>query len=252
MNGIIRSAGTAGLIIVAGASFGTILGHLAPAGALPACGGNNAAPHAVPYDCIAGPKVIDGTTFSALVHADGTHVTVTIGLLTARTVDTPIRIIHHEGKSGAGGVENGADGVIPAGARTAVLVDSAPCRVGQLDVKAVFIGPGDEAGRIGGPWIDNSPTGGCTTGDTTTTTTVPVSSTTVPPVTTTPTTSRPGSSTSTTKPAPTGPSTTGGTSVAHATALPATGGAPLPALGLALGMLAGGAGLVVASRRRAS
>ena len=46
-------------------------------------------------------------------------------------------------------------GTIPAGATSITLVDSAPCRLGQLDIKAVFTGNGDARGRIGGPWISN-------------------------------------------------------------------------------------------------
>jgi LPXTG-motif cell wall-anchored protein len=127
----------------------------APSGVF--CGGQGATLHPVPWDCDTKVKLINGTGFWAHVHADGIQVTVTIHLLAPRAVDTPCRIVHHEGNSGAGLALDQAQGTVPAGALTLVLVDSVPGRVGQLDIKCVFTGNGEEQGSIGGPGISNGP-----------------------------------------------------------------------------------------------
>jgi hypothetical protein len=223
------------------------------AGAAPNCGGQSAAPQPVPYDCdLPGIDITyQGVTrhFSAHVHADGTHVTVTYLMSTPLPVDVPIRIVHHEGVSGAGLASDSSQGVIPAGAVTATLVDSSPCRDGQLDVKAVFIGNGQSQGRVGGPWIRNGT-------DCTTTTTVPQSSTTslptstsssAPPPTTTPTSTVPSTVGST---APTSPPQSGGGG-ASSTNLPATGSDLLPRA--LIGVVLFGLGAIVLEiKRRAS
>jgi LPXTG-motif cell wall-anchored protein len=237
-----RSILTATGCIVGAGAFGLLAGvNPANGASVPNCGGQSAAEHPVPYDCVS-QKTIDGTTFTASVHADGSHVTVVITLNAPRADDTSARIIHHEGNSGAGGQENTSSGVIPAGATSITLVDSAPCRVGQLDIKAVFTGNGDERGRVGGPWIRN----GTDCMGTTTVVTTPTTS----PVTTSPTSSpitipRSGSS------SPTTPATV---SVPHGTVagnLPATGG-NLTGFYIGAGGIALGVGLLVITRRRAT
>jgi hypothetical protein len=175
------------------------------------CGGQGAAPQPVPYTCtLPGIDItVSGITrhFSAVVSANGTSVTAVItmtgGLL---PVNVPVKIVHHEGISGAGGNEDSAQGFILAGQTTATVVDSSPCRAGQLDVKAVDTSPGSgDKFRIGGPWITNG------TGCMDTQTTVPATTvaSTVPAVTT------PGAPTT----APTVPAT----DASRITALPATG-----------------------------
>ncbi len=214
-------------------------------GATPNCGGQNAAPQPVPYTCnLPGIDITaQGATrhFAAQVHADGNAVTITY-LMTGGVlpVDVPIRIVHHEGISGAGGASDEATGVIPAGKTTATLTDSSPCRAGQLDVKAVDIsnGSGDRF-RVGGPWIQNGT--GCNE-----TTTVPQSSTTVPV---------PPSSTA--PPPASTPGSTPGSSV-ESTAPTSVGGGALPKTGhdntplVLLGVLLVGLGAIVLEVRRRS
>ena len=105
-----------------------------------------------------------------MLHADGQTVTVTYTLLAPRTTDAPIRITHHIGVSGAGGVRSVAEGVIPAGQTTATLVVTTPCFAGQVDIKFVFVLDTQPQGRVGGPWIQNGT--GCTVVTTTTATTI--------------------------------------------------------------------------------
>ena len=226
-----------------------LLIHTDADAAPPNCGGKSAAPQPVPYDCVLPFKLIDGTQFAAAVHASGTSVTVVIALKTPRTVPTPARIVHHEGISGAGGTEDSAQGVIPPGALSITLTDSAPCRAGQLDIKAVFIGNGDANGRVSAPYVTTADNCGTTP---TTTTTVP--GTTVPS-TTVPTTSIPDTSSSVPGSTVPGPTTSRPlSSVPGATssrALPATGRSSTPLVLLAGLFLALG-GLVLTVRRRAS
>jgi len=218
----------------------------------PNCGGQNAAPQPAPYDCVLPPKVIDGTTFAGLVHANGTTVTVTIQIgkvvagkfvpgVGTRTVPTPAAIIHHQDISGAGGPSENASGTIPPGGFQIVLTDSSPCRNGQLDVFVVNTGPNF---RLGGPWIQNGT--GCVA-PTTVATTPPTTA----PGSTTPATSSPG-----TTPAPsTAPSTGGPGATVHAQvvgALPPTGNGP--SLFVRLGVLfliAGAAGVLIGLSRKA-
>jgi LPXTG-motif cell wall-anchored protein len=172
------------------------------------CGGQSAAPQPVPYTCELPGKVMsavapNGQTISrhvsAVLHADGEAVWVVYTMSAPLPVNAPIRIVHHEGISGAGLDSDQSVGVIPAGQTTATLVDSSPCRAGQVDVKFWDItnGSGD-AFRVGGPWITNGTD--CTTPTTTvpgeTTTTVVVTTvTTVPGApTTSPAASAPGTS----------------------------------------------------------
>ena len=69
----------------------------------------------MPYTCTTQTQTIAGSQVFAVLHADGQTVTVTYTLLAPRTTDAPIRITHHIGVSGAGGVRSVAEGVIPAG-----------------------------------------------------------------------------------------------------------------------------------------
>jgi hypothetical protein len=217
--------------------------------AVPNCGGQSAPPQPVPYTCNLPAKAItyQGVTrsFSAVVNADGSRVTVQFVMSAPLPVDVPIRIVHHESISGAGGAENESSGFIFAGQTTATLTDSAPCREGQLDVKAVNTSNGSgDAFRVGGPWIQNG------TGCTVVTTTVPQSSTTVtatsvPSSTVPPPASVPQPTTS----APTVPSVT---SKASGGTLPPTGSSAGP-VWFGLGILVGGLLLLTAAvRRRAS
>lgn len=169
---------------------GLTLAHSGTAGALPNCGGQHAAPHAVPYDCaLPGIDItVGGLTrhFSAVVHANGTNVSVDYlmtlnGQPAPLPVAVPIRITHHDGISGAGLGFDTAAGFIAAGATTATLTDSAPCRAGQLDVMAVVTAPGSgDRFRVGGPWIENG--SGCTDITSTVPATVPTPPTTAPAV----------------------------------------------------------------------
>jgi hypothetical protein len=209
------------------------------------CGGQSAAPQPVPYTCELPGKVMsavapNGQTISrhvsAVLHADGEAVWVVYTMSAPLPVNAPIRIVHHEGISGAGLDSDQSVGVIPAGQTTATLVDSSPCRAGQVDVKFWDItnGSGD-AFRVGGPWITNG------TDCTTPTTTVPGETTTTVVVTTV--TTVPGAPT--TSPAASAPGTS-------SRALPATG-TNINMIGWAFAMIIPGTIIVIlvsASRRR--
>lgn len=220
------------LVAICGSYGALVSGATASAQTPHNCGGQHAAVQPVPYTCV-NARTIDGTLFTAVSHADGTHVTVVITLDAPRAVDTLARIIHHEGKSGMGGVENTSSGTIPAGATSITLVDSAPCRLGQLDIKAVFTGNGDSRGRIGGPWISNG------TDCSTTSTTSPPPATSIvqrpPTSTSTPGVGTPPVSSSTVPVSPVPHGLTG-------SALPATG-IELTLVPLALALVALGRGL---------
>jgi LPXTG-motif cell wall-anchored protein len=226
----------------------SLLIHTAAGAGVPNCGGQGAAPQPVPYTCVLPFKTIDGSEFAAGVQANGNTVVVGFQLKAARQVATPIHIVHHDGISGAGGPESEASGIIPAGALTAVLSVTDPCRAGQLDIKAVFVGNGDAIGRIGGPWIQNGV--GCATSTTTTI----ISGSTVP-ATTAPATSTPDTSSSVPGSTVPGPTTSRPLSSVPGTtssrALPATGRSSAPLVLLAGLFLALG-GLVLTVRRRAS
>lgn len=187
--------------------------------AIPNCGGQDALPQPVPYTCNLPGKDItsQGVTrhFSAQVKVDGTFINVTFlmtlnGVPKALPVDVDILIDHHIGKSGDGGPDATAKGVIPKGQTTATLTVKTPCFEGQLDVFAVDVVTKGDTYRVGGPWIQN---GVCVVPTTTPTTT---------PGSTTPSTTAPQSST-----VPTSvPNTSGGPGVsasARVEALPATG-----------------------------
>jgi LPXTG-motif cell wall-anchored protein len=142
--------------------------ELAGGQSLPSCGGQNAAPQAVPYTCTTKTRLIDGSEVTAVLVANGETVTVTYTLAAPRATDAPIRINHHLGISGGGGPTAIASGVIPAGQTSATLVVTTPCVAGQIDIKFVFVLDSQPEGRVGGPWIENGT--GCTITSTTTTT----------------------------------------------------------------------------------
>ena len=194
-----RDGGFRGLMAGAVVAF-AVVAVLAMAGhsgaqSLPFCGGQNAPPQPVPYTCRTQTQTIDGSQVSAVLHADGTTVTVTYTLVAPRATDAPIRITHHIGVSGAGGTRSVANGVIPAGQTTATLSVTTPCFAGQVDIKFVFVLDTQPQGRVGGPWIENGT--GCTVVTTTTATTIPTTPPTTP---TTPPPSTPPPSTTTAAP----------------------------------------------------
>jgi hypothetical protein len=214
---------------------GAALVVLAPsAHALPACGGQNAAPQPVPYTCVSA-KTIDGTVVTATVTADGHKVTVSYQLATGRATDTPIRIIHHPLVSGSAGVQSEADGVIPAGMQTATLSVATSCRAGQLDIKFLFVLGSQSQGRVGGPWIQNG-------------TNCAPATTVVPTSISVPGSSVASSASTTTTPARVLPATI--TRPRSAGQLPATGGGSPTAALAALFALAGGVTLIVVASRR--
>ena len=238
----------AGLAVLAGSVTAPVC-MTGTASALPNCGGQNAAPQPVPYTCFLPGRDItyQGVTrhFSAVVFADGVHVTVTYTMSAPVPVDVPIRIVHHTGISGAGLGSDQSQGFIPAGQTTATLVDSSPCREGQLDVKAVNTanGSGDNF-RVGGPWIRNGDSCIDTTTIPSSSTTTAVTSSTVPPPSSTPGTRPPVESTApTSRP----PVTSGGGT------LPPTGnGLDIAGVGwLATLVVVAGGYLVHSTRKRA-
>lgn len=201
---------------------------------LPYCGGQDAAPQPVPYRCATKLKLIATRQVWAEVFADGTSVTVTFHVLNPAPVPVPVVIVHHEGNSGAGLALDSAQGVMAPGQADITVVDSSPCRVGQLDIKYAFTGNGQDQGRVGGPWIENGT--GCTD-----TVTVPTS---VPPPSTNG--SAPSSSVATSSPSLVTASPSGGG--ASSQTLPATGGEIW--VGLLLAGLLGSLGFLVLIVRR--
>jgi len=190
----LRATWLGGLLVLIGASVAGMAFLTSPASAAE-CGGNQAIAQ-TPYSCTK-ERVIDGTTFSVVIDATDSTVTVHYSMDAPRPADTPIRVRSHVGISSTTAVPTEVSGVIPAGATTAVL--SVPLSCGQIDVKAVFIGNGDSSGRVVAPYITN----GTNCASVVTTTSTPP--TTTPPTTTPPTTG-PSTSAATTVP-PTGPTT---------------------------------------------
>jgi LPXTG-motif cell wall-anchored protein len=208
------------------------------------CGGNKALPQPTPYTCTIPWRTIDGTRFKVLLVATGAVVTATITLDAPRPIPTPTVIRHHEGKSGDGGAQDSASGIIPPGGLSIRLQDSAPCRDGQADVKAVYIAPGDARGLIGGPWIENGT--GCDTPVTPPTTPTPAAPPAVPP---TIPAAPPGAPPGTPK-RPTPPPANRPPPVPPGDRLPETGRDEGPALGAAVLMLAAGVALLILRGRK--
>ena len=219
-----------------------------PAHAAGNCGGQNALPQPVPYTCnLPGIDITaSGLTrhFSAVLNADGTHVSVQWIMSAPVPAPVPIQMIHHIGISGAGGPETKASGVIPAGQTTATLSVTSPCFAGQVDIWAVSTGPNF---RVGGPWIQNGTGCNATTTVPQSSTTLPVSSTVPPSPTTTPASTVPSTVGST---APASPPQSGGGGGTHSTQIPATGRDASPLI--LLGAVLVGLGLVVLEVRRRS
>ena len=147
--------GVARLVIGVGAVVGLsgALAAMVVAQPLRFCGGQNAPPQPVPYTCRTQLQTIDGSQVSAVLYADGQTVTVTYDLASPRSTDAPIRITHHVGISGNGGLRSRTGGVIPAGQTTATLSVATPCFAGQIDIKFVFVLDIQPHVRVGGPWI---------------------------------------------------------------------------------------------------
>jgi hypothetical protein len=211
----------AGLVIAAGAATaGLAVATTGTAGALPNCGGNNDVKLA-PLSCT-NTRTIDGTTFTIVLDVDAAGaMTITYTLDAPRAVDTPIRIRAHRGIS-SNPDTNEVEGIIPAGATSAVLTVQNNC--GQVDVKAVFTANGDARGRVAGPYITRADN--CQEAPTTT------AGTTVPPTTGPTTSTGGGSTTPSSEAAPTScplcvDTTTGSSALSNQT-LPETGSdAPL-------------------------
>jgi LPXTG-motif cell wall-anchored protein len=218
------------------------------------CGGQGAAPRPTPYTCTLPYITIDGTVVGAVVRANGnapvkgvsgTGVEVIISIkdgTPTRTVPTSVRIVHHEGISGAGGAFDEASGVMAPGQRTILLRDSAACRAGQLDIKFVFTGNGEPAGRIGGPWIENGT--GCDSPPTTPPTTAAPPTTPPTTITATPPGAPPVTPNTPTTPPANRPPTPPGDR------LPETGRDEGPALVAAVLMLAAGVALLILRGRK--
>ena len=174
------------------------------------CGGNSTI-RTLPIDCgNARTYTIQGVTFTVTVRlqVDATgNGTATYTLSRRLPQPVPIRVRAHTGIS-SGPTVHDVSGEIPAGALTATLTVRVIC--GQVDVKAVFTAPGDERGRIAGPYL-------CVAGPPTTPTTAP---TTIPD--TTPTTGATTSPTTPTSGPGTAPVTTTGTT--PASVVPSTTG----------------------------
>ena len=148
---------------VVGAGFVVAGGGVADA-QLGSCTGNKVIDHA-PYSC-SDTKVINGITFTAQLDVDAAgKATVTYTMTPVQQADVPIAV--HSYTDISLGPKQFINGTIPAGQTTATLVVPR-IECGQLDIKAVFVTPGDSQGNIAGPvvtWGDV-----CQTVPTTTTT----------------------------------------------------------------------------------
>jgi hypothetical protein len=173
---------------------------------VPDCGGNQKQITVPPDYACQQVRTISGFTLTATVEvtAQG-HVTVTYTLDKPAPVAFPIRVRWHDGIS-SGPLATEVSGTFQKGATSAVLtLDKLGC--GQLDVKAVFVGNGDERGRVVAPYICVTQTAPATTTIAPTTT----SATSVPASTVVPSPTVPGA------PSPT-------PAASSRAALPATGG----------------------------
>ena len=113
------------------------------------CTGNNVIDQA-PYSCTE-TRVIDGITFTVTLNVDATgQAVVDFTMDPVQQADVPIAV--HSYTDISSDPRQFIDGVIPAGQTTAqIVVPRIEC--GQLDMKAVFITPGDSAGNIAGPEV---------------------------------------------------------------------------------------------------
>lgn len=211
----------AGLLILAG------VGTLTQAAAQIAgnCGGNQTVRPA-PFSCDSSRTfTVSGLQRTVSVHlqfnADGS-ATASYTLDKVVPQPFPIRVRSHAGLSSTpGNLVDDVSGQFPAGTLGPVVL-SFKFDCGQIDVKAVFTGVGDERGRVAGPYICKP---------------VVVPTTVPAPTTTVPATTVPGSVDQTSL-----PTSTVAASVAPSGTLPPTGanegGSPFPGaalIGLGLG-----------------
>jgi hypothetical protein len=131
------------------AGVGLVVAGATSAHAQATCTGNNVIEQA-PYSCTE-TRVIDGITFTVVLNVDATgQAVVDYTMDPVQQADIPISV--HSYTDISSDPRQFIDGVIPAGATTAqIVVPRIEC--GQLDMKAVFITPGDSAGNIAGPQV---------------------------------------------------------------------------------------------------
>jgi hypothetical protein len=143
------------------------------------CTGNNVIEQA-PYSCTE-TRVIDGITFTVVLNVDAAgQAVVDYTMDPVQQADVDISV--HSYTDISSDPRQFIDGVIAAGATTAqIVVPRIEC--GQLDMKAVFITPGDAAGLIAGPEV----TWGEVCQVPTTTTVAPTSPTSISPSSVSPT-----------------------------------------------------------------
>jgi hypothetical protein len=146
------------------------------------CTGNNVIDQA-PYSCTE-TRDINGITFTINLGVDATgQAVVDFTMDPPQQADVPIAV--HSYTDISSDPRQFINGVIPAGQTTAQLVVPR-IECGQLDIKAVFVTPGDSAGNIAGPevtWGDVCQVPTTTTTPTTTPTSVSPTSVapTIPP-----------------------------------------------------------------------
>ena len=143
------------------------------------CTGNSVIDQA-PYSCTE-TRDINGITFTINVNIDATgQAVVDYTMSPVQQADVPIAV--HSYTDISADPRQFINGVIPANQTTAqIVVPRIEC--GQLDIKAVFITPGDSAGNIAGPVV----TWGEVCQVPTTTTVAPTSPTSVSPSSVSPT-----------------------------------------------------------------
>lgn len=113
------------------------------------CTGNNVIDQA-PYTCTE-TRVISGITFTVVLNVDATgQAVVDYTMDPVQQADVPIAV--HSYTDISSDPRQFINGVIPAGQTTAQLVVPR-IECGQLDMKAVFVTPGDSAGNIAGPQV---------------------------------------------------------------------------------------------------
>jgi hypothetical protein len=139
------------------------------------CTGNKVIDHA-PYDCT-DTKVINNITFTITLDVDATG-RATVNFVMAPVQQADVLIAVHSYTDINLGPKQFIDGTIPAGQSTVTLVVPR-IECGQLDIKAVFVTPGDSAGNIAGPVVTWGAV--CQTVPTTTTTPTSVSPSSVSP-----------------------------------------------------------------------
>jgi hypothetical protein len=137
-------------VLVAGALAGMMVAASGRgAQAAGSCNGNQVIDHA-PYDCT-DTKVISGITFTITLNVDATgRAVVDYVMSPVQAADVPIAV--HSYTDISADPRQFISGVILAGQTTAQLVVPR-IECGQLDMKAVFVTPGDSTGNIAGPVV---------------------------------------------------------------------------------------------------